>query len=139
MLQLLGYAGLIPFIFLPLGSLVWQLMVPVQALLLFQFYSCLILGFMAGAIWPVLYHAKQPMGRAIWAVTFPVLALLGIALLPAYILLIMALLFLALRVYEYQTEINQLYSLPYQALRNQLTAVVVLCHLAFYIGYGYGG
>lgn len=137
MLQFLGYAGLIPFIFLPLCSLVWQLMVPAQALLLFQFYSCLILGFMAGAIWPVLYQAKQPASRAIWAVTFPVLAILGIAILPAYILIILALLFLALRVYEYQTEINTLYSPSYSMLRNQLTAVVVLSHLAFYIGYGY--
>ncbi|CAM5218538.1 DUF3429 domain-containing protein [Alishewanella longhuensis] len=136
MLHFLGYAGLIPFIFLPLCSLVWQLMLPAQALLLFQFYSCLILGFMAGAIWPVLYQAKQPAGRAIAAVIFPVFAILGIAILPAYILILMALLFLALRVYEYQTEINQLYSAPYQALRNQLTAVVVLCHLAFYLGYG---
>lgn len=137
MLQLLGYAGLIPFIVLPLCSLLWQLMPPAQALLLFQFYSCLILGFMAGAIWPVLYQAKEPTTRAIWAVTFPVLAILGIAIVPAYILLLMASLFLALRVYEYQTDINRLYAASYQALRNQLTAVVVLCHLAFYIGYGY--
>lgn len=137
MLQLLGYAGLIPFIALPLCSLLWQLMPPAQALLLFQFYSCLILGFMAGAIWPVLYQAKQPTTRAIWAVTFPVLAILGIAIVPAYILLLMALLFLALRVYEYQSDINRLYAASYQALRNQLTAVVVLCHLAFYIGYGH--
>lgn len=137
MLHLLGYAGLIPFIMLPMATLVWAFLAPAQALLLFQFYSCLILGFMAGVIWPVLYQAQQPAARALAAVIFPVLAIIGIALLPAYALLIMATLFFALRAYEYLSDINKHYTKAYQSLRNQLTVVVVLSHLAFYIGYGY--
>lgn len=137
MLHFLGYAGLIPFIMLPMTTLVWPLLAPAQALLLFQFYSCLILGFMAGVIWPVLYQAQQPAGRALAAVIFPVVAILGIAILPAYALLIMATLFFALRVYEYLADINKRYTLAYQSLRNQLTVIVVLSHLVFYLGYGY--
>lgn len=139
MLHILGYAGLIPFVVLPVVSLVWPLVAPAQALLVFQFYSCLILGFMAGAIWPVLYQPPAEATRAIWAVSFPVLAIIVIALLPAYSLVALAGLFVALRLYEYFTELNQHYSRAYRQLRNQLTTVVVICHLAFYIGYAYVG
>lgn len=139
MLHLLGYAGLLPFILLPVAALIWPIIAPAQALLLFQFYSCLILGFMAGVTWPVLYQAKQPAARALGAVTFPVLAIIGIALLPAYALLIMAALFCALRIYEYLTATNTEYNQAYRSLRNQLTMVVVLCHLVFYTGYNYAG
>ncbi|GGW49354.1 DUF3429 domain-containing protein [Alishewanella tabrizica] len=137
MLHLLGYSGLLPFILLPLCSLIWPLLAPAQALLLFQFYSCLILGFMAGVLWPVLYKTSQPDVRALWAVSFPVLAIIGIALLPAYVLILLAVLFVALRAYEYLSDINALYAKPYQRLRNHLTVVVVLCHLLFYVGYAY--
>lgn len=137
MLHILGYAGLIPFVALPIASLIWPLVAPAQALLVFQFYSCLILGFMAGAIWPVLYQPQAEATRAIWAVSFPVLAIIVIALLPAYSLVALAGLFVALRLYECVTELNQRYSRAYRQLRNQLTTVVVTCHLAFYIGYAY--
>ena len=100
MITSLGYAGLLPFILLPLCSLLWPLMAPAQAMLLFQFYSCLILGFMAGVLWPVLYQSPEPASRALWAVSFPVLAILALALLPDYSVLILAALFAGLRCYE---------------------------------------
>lgn len=137
MIALLGYAGLFPFILLPLCSLVFPVMPIAQAMLLFQLYSCLILGFMAGAIWPVLYQAAQPTTRALGAVSFPVLAIVGITLIPAYSLPLLALLFFGLRLYEYGSDLNQVYPVPYRRLRNQLTAVVVSCHLGFYLGYLY--
>lgn len=135
MIAPLGYAGLIPFVLLPFCSLLWPLLAPAQAMLLFQFYSCLILGFMAGVLWPVLYQAPEPASRALWAVCFPVLAILALALMPAYSLLILALLFAGLRCYELISGINQRYATPYRSLRNQLTVVVILCHLGFYVAY----
>ncbi len=135
MIAPLGYAGLIPFVLLPFCSLLWPLLAPAQAMLLFQFYSCLILGFMAGVLWPVLYQAPEPSSRALWVVSFPVLAIMALALLPAYSLLALALLFAALRCYEVISGINQRYALPYRSLRNQLTFVVILCHLGFYVAY----
>lgn len=134
MIALLGYAGLLPFILLPLCSLLLPVMPIAQAMLLFQLYSCLILGFMAGAIWPVLYQAAQPTARALWAVSFPVLAIIGITLIPAYSLPWLALLFLGLRLYEYGSDLNHVYPAHYRRLRNHLTAVVVSCHLGFYLG-----
>lgn len=135
MITPLGYAGLLPFILLPLCSLLWPLMAPAQAMLLFQFYSCLILGFMAGVLWPVLYQSPEPASRALWAVSFPVLAILALTLLPAYSVLILAALFSGLRCYEIISGVNLRYTASYRSLRNQLTTVVVLCHLGFYVAY----
>lgn len=51
-IQRLGYLGLIPFVLLPPISAL-GLIESGQALRLFQLYSALILGFMAGVLWPV--------------------------------------------------------------------------------------
>ncbi len=136
MIAILGYAGLIPFVFLPLASLLWPLLAPAQAMLLFQFYSCLILGFMAGVLWPVLHQPKAATQQALAAVSFPVVSFLALALLPAYSVLIQAGLFLALSFYEHFSGISQQYQQSYRTLRYQLTAVVVLSHLGFYFFYG---
>lgn len=136
MIALLGYAGLIPFIALPLSSMVFDLLPPAQAMLIFQFYSCLILGFMAGVLWPVLYQTPQQNPRALWAVSFPVIAILALTFTPAISVLILAALFMLLRGYEFWSGLNSQYDTAYQRLRNHLTFVVVLCHLGFYISYG---
>ncbi|WP_445427719.1 DUF3429 domain-containing protein [Alishewanella sp. HL-SH05] len=136
MIHLLGYAGLIPFLLLPVASLVWPLVAPAQAMLLFQFYSCLILGFMAGVLWPVLHQPKAATQQALAAVSFPVVSFLALALLPAYSVLIQAGLFLTLSFYEHFSGISQHYQRSYRQLRYQLTAVVVSCHLGYFYFYG---
>ena len=52
-LSVLGYAGLIPFIALPLLYLQPFYLSTAQTLELYSLYSALILGFMAGVLWPV--------------------------------------------------------------------------------------
>lgn len=128
----LGYAGLLPF--LGLLFLAWQPVVgsSAQAVQLFHIYSALILGFMAGVLWPVLYRPEGPGLMAILAVSFPVMSFLAFALLPTLLLPIQALLFVALRLSELVSGINHDYRthLPgYSSLRWQLTIVVVGCHI----------
>ncbi|ALT00303.1 hypothetical protein AT746_03590 [Lacimicrobium alkaliphilum] len=132
MMRILGYAGSIPFLLLPLFY--WQQwwLSELRISVLFQLYSCLILGFMAGVLWPVLYKSDQPTRRAGWVVSFVVMSFLAFALLTGSALLIQAVLFLSLRLYEVCAGLDQAYPCGYVSLRSQLTAVVILCHLWMY-------
>lgn len=139
LLNILGYAGLLPFALLPLAyHLQWQFGYT-PLLLLYQLYSALILGFMAGVLWPVLY--QQELSRtpntcnsyALLAVSFPVVSIVGLAILPGYFLLLQALLFVLLRLAEYTSAINRRYSKSYQSLRNALTLVVTVSHLVMFM------
>ncbi len=125
----LGYAGLLPFV--GLLGLAWQPVIgsSAQAIQLFHIYSALILGFMAGVLWPVLYRPQAATTMAIVAVSFPVLSFLAFALLPMWVAPIQALLFLALRLSEAVSGIDRDYSPAYRMLRWQLTVVVVACHV----------
>ena len=55
LINLLGYAGLVPFIALPLlyATPIW--LGNSQVIALYNLYSALILGFMAGVLWPVIH------------------------------------------------------------------------------------
>lgn len=129
MMRGLGYAGLIPFI--ALAWLAWQPVIGsgAQALQLFHIYSTLILGFMAGVLWPVLYPASTPNRMALLAVSFPVASFLAFAFLPTLVGPIQALLFLALRIAEILTGTDRDYPPGYPNLRWQLTVVVIACHV----------
>ena len=140
LINMLGYAGLLPFVALPLlyNQQLW--LNNTVLLQLYQLYSALILGFMAGVLWPVLHHnagqqseapsASNPL--ALLAVSFPVLSIIALALSSNYFLLLQALLFVLLRLAEYFSTINQHYSTSYRTLRNQLTAVVSISHVLLY-------
>ncbi|MHA7880762.1 MAG: DUF3429 domain-containing protein [Saccharospirillum sp.] len=129
MIRLLGYAGLIPFV--GLTALITLTGGEDGARLndLFLHYSGIILGFMAGVLWPVLYHSERRSHLALVAVTPAVLAFLIIALVPQWALVSLAGVFLALRMIERIMGIDARYPQGYTALRWQLTAVVVACHL----------
>ncbi|MBV2128694.1 DUF3429 family protein [Arsukibacterium indicum] len=141
LIKCLGYAGLLPFAVLPLAYHMQWLPVQwlsgsTQLLQLYQYYSALILGFMAGVLWPVLY---QPAGKqsdantlALLAVSFPVISIICLALLPDYFLPLQALLFLLLRLAEFHSGINQRYGKDYRTLRNALTLVVVVSHVVMF-------
>jgi hypothetical protein len=98
-LQGLGYLGLLPFILLTLLTFfpIWP---ELDALTMFQRYSAIILGFMAGVLWPVWAQQASVRPLALFAVSLPVLSFLA-GLLPAsYTLAIELLLFIALRLGE---------------------------------------
>ncbi len=135
LINILGYAGLLPFALLPLAYHMQWLADSAQLLQLYQLYSALILGFMAGVLWPVL-HSKQHSAAenklALLAVSFPVISIISLALLPGYFLLLQAILFGLLRLSEYTSGINQRYSSSYRSLRNALTLVVTVSHLVMF-------
>ncbi|WP_240221117.1 DUF3429 domain-containing protein [Rheinheimera hassiensis] len=135
-LSVLGYAGLMPFIALPLLYLQPFYLSAAQALELYSLYSALILGFMAGVLWPVLHSNTTTTAKAdrlaIAAVIFPVLSFIALFTAVEYFLLAQACLFVLLRLTEYRLGINRQYSKGYRALRNQLTLVVSASHLSFY-------
>ena len=135
-IRLLGYGGLIPFLLLPGAYLANIEPGRTDISLLYTTYSALILGFMAGVLWPVLYNVTSYRAGtatlAVIAVSLPVLSIMLLLLAKPYFLPLQAMLFVVLRVLEYRSGINANYPVYYQKLRNQLTAVVVLSHLGFY-------
>lgn len=131
----LGYAGLLPFIALPLLYLYPLLLNTGQILNLYCLYSALILGFMAGILWPVLHDKALNPGKAetmaLLAVMFPVLSFGALLFGLQYFLLCQAGLFVLLRLGECRLGINRYYSSRYRSLRNQLTLIVLVSHLSF--------
>lgn len=131
-LRILGYGGLVPFVLLPIiGLTPW--LARAEALLLFQLYSCLILGFMAGVLWPVLYKPTSPSVRAVVVVAFPILSFISFAFFTAYVLLLQSALFLALRLYELLAGVEERYPPYYSRLRWHLTGVVMVMHLLYFL------
>lgn len=134
--HLLGYAGLIPFIVLPLSYSYPLWLSPAKALELYQLYSALILGFMAGVLWPALHNNTTTAAKtdrlALTAVLFPVLSFIALFSAEEYFLPAQACLFVLLRLTEMRLGINRQYQSEYRTLRNQLTLVVLFSHLLFY-------
>lgn len=126
-LQVLGYAGLIPFLILTLLS-AWPLWPELQAPALFQRYSAIILAFMAGVLWPVWSQQAPLRPLAIFAVSIPVLSFLAGLLPDVWLIGIELILFLMLRLGERWFGLDQLYHPAYLKLRQRLTRVVLLCH-----------
>jgi hypothetical protein len=135
-INLLGYAGLIPFVVLPLLYVTPKWLSPERILELYQLYSALILGFMAGVLWPVLHSNTASQSKterlALAAVAFPVLSFLALLSAPEYFLPAQACLFVLLRLTEYRLGLNRQYPGPYRSLRNQLTLVVLASHVLLY-------
>jgi hypothetical protein len=126
--SVLGYLGLLPFIGLTLLSLFPYLLPSLDALALFQRYSAIILGFMAGVLWPIWqqHHALKPL--AIFAVSLAILSFLAGFFPNAVTIAIELLLFIALRLGERWFGLDEAYPAAYLQLRRNLTRVVVLCH-----------
>ncbi len=130
-LHVLGYLGLIPFVGLTL--LTFFPLAGFDALSMFQRYSAIILGFMAGVLWPVWSQRLSVWPLALFAVSLPVLSFLAGFLPTTGTLLVELLLFIALRLGERWLEIDEQYHPAYLQLRQQLTTVVVLCHAALLV------
>ncbi len=136
LIKLLGYAGLIPFVALPLLYATPMWLSQATILALYQLYSALILGFMAGVFWPVLHSNTASQAKterlALAAVAFPVLSFVALFSAPEYFLPAQACLFVLLRLTEYRLGLNRQYAGPYRSLRNQLTLVVLASHILLY-------
>ena len=132
-LHILGYLGLLPF--LALSLLTFFPLAGFDALAMFQRYSAIILGFMAGVLWPVWSQQAALRPLALFAVALPVISFAA-GLLPDSLLLgVELLLFVVLRVGERWFGLDEQYHPAYLQLRNRLTGVVVVCHalLLFYL------
>jgi hypothetical protein len=127
-LHILGYLGLLPFLALTL--LTFFPLSGFDALSMFQRYSAIILGFMAGVLWPVWSQRLSVWPLAVFAVSLPVLSFLAGFLPNAATLSVELLLFVVLRLGERWFELDQQYHPAYLQLRKQLTTVVVGCHAA---------
>ncbi|QEW06855.1 DUF3429 domain-containing protein [Nitrincola iocasae] len=129
LIRTLGYAGVLPFVGLAIATHFPDLIAYDVSRSLFMLYSCLILGFMAGVLWPVLFQTDKPSHFALIAVSFPVLSIISLALLPHLAVIIQTGLFLTLRLAESLYGIDQRYPPGYSSLRWQLTAIVCLAHI----------
>lgn len=131
----LGYAGLIPFVVLPLLYIQPLWLSADQIIDLYYLYSTVILGFMAGVLWPVLHDKSLTPDKcevlALTAVLFPIFSFCALLFEREYFLLCQAVLFVLLRLCEYRLNIDRRYSSQYRNLRNQLTLIVLLSHLGF--------
>lgn len=131
LIHILGYAGLLPFIGLTFLQLWPQLLAFSLPFTAFQSYSQIILTFMAGVLWPVFYR-QSGLTLPIWVVSIALVGWFSSLLLPQHQLLVLAAAFIALRLIEVWQGSLLNYSPAYQRLRNQLTTVVVICHLLYW-------
>lgn len=131
LIQILGYAGLLPFIGLTFLQLWPQLLALNPPFSVFQSYSQIILAFMAGVLWPVLYQQSERF-FPVWVVSFALIGWFSSLLLPSQQLLVLATAFVALRLFEVRRASQLNYSPTYARLRNHLTTVVVICHLLYW-------
>lgn len=122
----LGYAGLLPFICLPLGH--WLgILNPAAALPAFLQYSAVILSFLGGVHWTFGTYLGRDNRQTAIAMLPSIIAWLALVLLsPTLALVVLPLAYLALLVYDFKV----LQDAPggYLALRTQLTLVAVISH-----------
>lgn len=118
--KILGFLGLIPFVYLAIGLPVPSAYAPIQ---LFNLYGLSILCFMAGSLW------RYSRENSLFAVCLTLLAALLFMLLPPGPLVPgFMLLFGVLWAWEWKIN-SAKYPADYWRLRCQLTAVVLICHL----------
>lgn len=131
LIQLLGYAGLLPFIGLTFLQKWPQFITFTPPFSAFQSYSQIILAFMSGVLWPVLYQQSERF-FPVWVVSFALVGWFSSLLAPSQQLLVLAAAFVALRLFEVRQGSRLTYSPAYSRLRNHLTTVVVICHLLYW-------
>lgn len=140
--RILTLSGLSPFVFFTL-AVWWPAINPfaVDAVVIFRFYSIVILSFMAGALWPLGFIAdlstpKRMVVRTglLWGAIMVALAAWGtLFLLPKVGVFVSALLFLVVWQIEIKTQLIKSYPLWYSNLRAGVTMCVAICHLGVWM------
>ena len=133
-MRLLGAAGLLPFIATALGIYIFDDLLQALSQRAFLIYSAAILCFLAGTLWgETLPEPQVGQGATILisngVVLFAVFAMLTARPLVAALLLMLG--HIAQLWYERQSLRRPRW---YVSMRTVLTAVAVVCHLAFAVG-----
>jgi len=129
--KLLGYAGLIPFIVIPIViSAEW--LGYMQGFTYFVQYSAIILSFFGGIHW---YDAlqKNSAGVQVYVAMLPsVVAWLSLVLLSGnQLLMVLSVSFIGMLIYDkFTLALEKQIVIEYTFLRTVLTSVVVVSHLA---------
>ena len=125
--RMLGFAGLIPFIALPL-MVMSQALAVFEAVLYFCQYSAVILSFLGGVHWYDAIHRTQANSQLTLAMLPSIIAWLALVLLPYdFALWTLAAAYLATLVYDHHALSPPKGYLP---MRIKLTTLVVACHAA---------
>jgi len=140
--RILGYLGLLPFVYFMLC--VWWPNLSVfemPALTIFRYYSLAILSFVAGALWPLgflvnLSTPNRPIRQAglLWGAITVCLAGWGSLMLAGKAgVFVSALLFLVLWQIEQKTLLAKNYPEWYTDFRTLLTMVVAATHIMVWL------
>lgn len=122
---LLGYAGLIPFIGIPL-LVVLDFVSLSEGALYFSQYSAIILSFFGGIHWHDALQNKRHQFQMYIAMLPSIVAWVAlITLATKYTLMLFPLAYGLILIYDLKTL-----TLPasYKAMRVQLTSIVIVCH-----------
>jgi len=128
--KVLGYAGLLPFILLPL-LVTTDIINYFYSFQHFVQYSAIILSFFGGVHW---YDALQTnrVNHQLYVAMLPsIVGWLGLVFLDGNVLLgVLSCAFIAMLMYDkYTLVMEKTKVIEYTTLRLALTTVVVLCHL----------
>jgi hypothetical protein len=128
--KLLGYAGLLPFIIIPI-SIIVGLMDAYLGYLHFVQYSAIILSFMGGIHWLDALQNRRKNHQLFAAMVPSIIAWLSLVFLDGTILLsILSLSHIGVLIYDkYVLALEKDILLDYIQLRVLLTTVVVISHL----------
>lgn len=140
--RILTISGVLPFVFFTFCVWFPQLNpFEIDAIVIFRFYSIVILSFMAGALWPLGFIAdlstdKRKVVRTglLWGSIMIALAGWGtLFLLPKVAIFVSALLFLVVWQIENKTELVKSYPQWYASLRAAVTMAVSICHMSVWM------
>ncbi|WP_371376007.1 DUF3429 domain-containing protein [Thalassotalea aquiviva] len=134
-MQLLGYAGLLPFLLCLGQQMHWLPSFIEQPEHVFRYYSSTILAFLAGSLWLRAPNSLTPTISNVFAlIAFSAL----LSPLPLAIVFL-ALAFVALYGYEFYVLAQQDKSKPclsYKCMRLALTLIVVSSHMLLFFNLG---
>ncbi|WJG10961.1 DUF3429 domain-containing protein [Aliiglaciecola sp. LCG003] len=124
--QILGYAGLIPFILLPFLT-VWGTVSFFEGVSFFNQYSVIILSFLGGVLWQDAIRFDKSSSQLYIAMLPSLIGWFALALLPAMnVLWVLLCCYLLVLIYEFSVMDQQVW---YRSLRIRLTAISMGGHL----------
>jgi hypothetical protein len=128
--KLLGYAGLLPFIGIPLLTLTGQIHY-YQGYTYFSQYSAIILSFFGGIHWLDALQNRRSNHQLYIAMLPSIIGWLSLVFLQGYMLFsALSIAYVGILMYDkYVLALEKDILIPYTFLRTVLTTVVVITHL----------